>query len=177
MTISSQDRLEVDKLIALYAAYRSCSEEQARATRKLAKAKLKGEPTDDLEKDHQQLTQKLQSISDAMTFANPLIWALYKFEAYANESQPIRNMQDFRLHCSKPGYICTKRFMFVNYTLRNQGLPPLSSKSAYADKALLSRAFNVLHTLSQNKSFIKTWETHEYYKRDGVVAKWEDFAE
>jgi hypothetical protein len=174
MMIPSYVRKEVDHLLAMYETYKSCHEEQARAARALAKAKLRGEPAQDLEKDYKQLAQRLQSISDTMTFANPLVWAHYKFEAYADEAQPIRTMQDFRVHCSKPGYICTKRFTFINQSLRKQDLPTLGDTMAYADNQLLSEAFGVLHMLSQDELFMQAWRMHEYYRRDGVVAKWEN---
>lgn len=175
MIIPSHVRQKADKLLAMYATYKNCSEEQQRAARTLAKARLKGESTSDLEKNYQQFTQKLRSISDAMTFASPLVWALYKFEAYADEAQPIRTVQDFRVHCSKLDYICTKRFLFVNQALRERGLAALDNTKAYADNTLLSEAFEIMHMLSQSEPFMKAWEKHEYYKHNGAVAKWENF--
>ena len=117
----------------------------------------------------------MQSISNAMTFADPLIWAMYKFEAYADETQPIRTMQDFRLHCSKPGYICTKRFIFVNETLSNRSLSNLADTSAYPDQKSLTESFNTLWTLSQDSDFIRVWKVYEYHRVDSKAAKWENY--
>jgi hypothetical protein len=174
MTIPPTVRAAVDTLLAAYATYKKYSHAEARAARTLAKARLLGMPTNELEAQHKHLTKKLQKISDAMTFADPLVWALYKYEAYADEPQSLRTLQDFRVHCSKPGYICTKRFTFVNTALRSQKLPTLQDTDIYPDAAQLSDIFEVLHTLSQDVSFMQAWRAHEYYTRGDRVAKWEN---
>lgn len=176
MMISSSARADVDKLLGMYAEYKSTVAQQEDTARQLAKAKLKGSPTEQLQKAYTALSQQTQAISDTMTFATPLVWALYKFEAYAGEAQPISTMQDFRVHCSKPGYICTKRFIFVNQALNEKGLPTLADSKAYPDTESLTVAFASLQELSEDDTdFMKSWELHEYYKQGGKVAKWENF--
>lgn len=174
MIISHNVRSEVDKLLAMYASYKACSHNEATTARALAKARLVGAPIKELETQHRQLTKTLRAISDSMTFASPLIWALYKYEAYVAEPQPIRTLQDFRVHCSKPVYICTKRFTFVNNALHAQKLPTLQNREAYPDDEELAVIFDALHALSQDDSFMRAWRTHEYHTRDGIAAKWED---
>lgn len=168
-------RQDVDKLLEMYKTYKQLAAGQSETTHRLAKARLKGGSIDQLENEHHRLSDKMQSISDAMIFPNPLVWALYKFEAYIDEAQPICTMQDFRLHCSKPGYICTKRFIFVNKELNQRGLLTLSDIIAYPDHESLATVFKILDMLSQDNNFMKGWELHEYYKHDGMVAKWENF--
>src|SRR5579864_2288935 len=52
----------------------------------------------------------LKRISDEMSFANPLIWMMYKDLAYKGASNEISTFGAFKQHCSPEGYICTKRF-------------------------------------------------------------------
>lgn len=177
MTIPQDVRQKVDSLLGMYEKYKNCAKKQEDAASRLAKARLGDKPTRELEIEYAHPAQKLQSISDEMTFADPHVWALYKFEAYADEAQPIRTMQDFRVHCSKPGYICTKRFVFVNRALRQLKYVPLDDADAYPDAAPLSGAFETLYTLTQNESFMEAWESYEYYKPHGVTAKWDNFTE
>lgn len=174
MTIPPTVRRESDALLAQYAIYKKLSSRQAALARELAKAKLTGTATQSLVKRHEHITADMQAVSDAMTFASPLVWALYKYEAYAHESQPVRTMNDFRLHCSKPGYICTARFTFVNKHLRARSLPTLVDTATYPDSQPLTAAFPVLHALSQDDVFMRQWQSHEYYKSGDRVAKWEN---
>ena len=110
-----------------------------------------------------------------MTFDTPLVWVMYKFEAYQDEAQPIKTMHDFRLHCSKPGYICTKRFTFLNTHLCNNGQCPLTDDERYPDKMLLSEIFPLLADIEQDEVFLSAWRAHEYYQEDGIVKKWQDY--
>ena len=111
-----------------------------------------------------------------MTFDTPLVWVMYKFEAYQDEAQPIQTMHDFRLHCSKPGYICTKRFTFLNTHLCNNGQCPLADDERYPDKMLLSEIFPLLGEIERDEVFVSIWRAHEYYQEDGIVKKWQDYA-
>ena len=113
----------------------------AAAERRLALAKLKNSDVEQVRIELDNLRHSQQQLSDAMTFDTPLVWVMYKFEAYQDETQPIRTMHDFRLHCSKPGYICTKRFIFLNAHLCINGQRPLTDSEQYPDEMLLSEGF------------------------------------
>lgn len=175
MNLPADVRTEVDKLLAMYADYKQLTSEHAAASRALAKARLKNESTDALDKEYGRIAHEIQQLSDAMTFASPLIWAVYKYEAYAQEAQPIRTLQDFRVHCSKPGYICTKRFDFVNTALKKRTLPDLNDTHTYPDNAQLTAVYEALRTLSNDAMWMRQWNVYEYYKNGGSVAKWENF--
>lgn len=170
-------RVAVDGLLAQCAEYKELSARLEHAGRLLARAKLRREPTDELSRSYQHLQNELGQLADDMTFASPIIWMTYKYEAYQKEAQPIQTMADFRLHCSKPGYICTKRFLFVNSQLQKQGLPPLSDKATYADSLDLGQASEALLPLRMDPGFMKMWATYEFFRTGGKVAKWQNYLE
>ena len=137
-------RTAVDKLLNMYDEYKTLAAEITDAERRVALARLKNGDIKQAKAELDSLRQNQQQLSDAMTFDTPLIWAMYKFEAYKDEAQPIRTMHDFRLHCSKPGYICTKRFLFLNAYLCNKKQNPLTDNQTYPDDMLLDNIFSLL---------------------------------
>ena len=167
-------RQQVDQLIDMYKSYQAVAQRQADCRRELAKAKLRQVDTMPLQVAYDTATAELQAISDAMTYASPSVWMLYKYEAYANEAQPIRTMHDFRVHCSKPGYICTKRYEFTNAALVERGLAPLSDDTVYPDALSLGKALTAVTPLERDELFMSAWGGHEYYRDGDRVAKWEN---
>lgn len=168
-------RAAVDRLLDMYDEYKTLTAKIAAAERRLVLAKLKNSDVEQIRIELDDLRHEQQQLSDNMTFDTPLIWVMYKFEAYQDEAQPIRTMHDFRLHCSKPGYICTKRFTFLNAHLCNNGQCPLTDSEQYPDKMLLSEIFSLLGEIGQDEVFLSTWRAHEYYQEDGIVKKWQDY--
>lgn len=173
----SSNREEVDALLEMYQRYKVLLAEQSAASSRLAKAKLLKRDYEAIESEYREITTALQDLSDAMTFANPSIWMAYKYEAYRDESQPIRTMHDFRVHCSKPGYICTKRFIFLNDWLTETGNAPLADQKSYPDDMLLDAAYEskVMNAVSTDPAFLERWAQHEYHHETGRVAKWANY--
>lgn len=170
-------RAAVDKLLRMYDDYKTLTAKIAATERRLALAKLKNSGVEQIRIELDDLRHSQQQLSDDMTFDTPLVWVMYKFEAYQDEAQPIRTMHDFRLHCSKPGYICTKRFTFLNTHLCNNGQCPLTDNERYPDKMLLSEIFPLLGEIEQDEAFLSSWRAHEYYQEDGIVKKWQDYVD
>ena len=168
-------RAAVDKLLRMYDDYKTLAAKIAAAERRLALAKLKNSDIEQAQTKLDVLWRDQQRLSDTMTFDTPLIWVMYKFEAYQDEAQPIRTMHDFRLHCSKPGYICTKRFIFLNAHLCSNGQRPLTDSEQYPDEMLLSEIFPLLGEIEQDESFLSSWRAHEYYQEDGAIKKWQNY--
>ena len=125
--------------------------------------------------DIQAAEQDLQRISDEMTFANPVVWIMYKYKAYLGTSQAIADMADFRKHCSKPGYICTKRYQFLNKHLQSQGMS-LDDVALYPDKTNLPEVYQLptLLNLLHNENFMAEWNKYEFNLENDRVAKWEN---
>ena len=157
-------RAAVDKLLDMYDEYKTLTVKIAAAERRLALAKLKNSSGEQIRIELDDLRHSQQQLSDNMTFDTPLVWVMYKFEAYQDEAQPIKTMHDFRLHCSKPGYICTKRFTFLNTHLCNNGQCLLTDDERYPDKMLLSEIFPLLGEIEQDEAFLSSWRAHEYYQ-------------
>lgn len=168
-------RTAVDKLLNMYDEYKTLAAEITDAERRVALARLKNGDIKQAKAELDSLRQNQQQLSDAMTFDTPLIWAMYKFEAYKDEAQPIRTMHDFRLHCSKPGYICTKRFLFLNAYLCNKKQNPLTDNQTYPDDMLLDNIFSLLDEIEQDAKFLDSWRAHEYYQEDGAARKWQNY--
>lgn len=168
-------RTAVDKLLNMYDEYKTLAAEITDAERRVALARLKNGDIKQAKAELDGLRQNQQQLSDAMTFDTPLIWAMYKFEAYKDEAQPIRTMHDFRLHCSKPGYICTKRFLFLNAYLCNKKQNPLTDNQTYPDDMLLDNIFSLLDEIEQDSEFLVSWRAHEYYQEDGAARKWQNY--
>ena len=168
-------RTAVDKLLNMYDEYKTLAAEITDAERRVALARLKNGDIKQAKAELDSLRQNQQQLSDAMTFDTPLIWAMYKFEAYKDEAQPIRTMHDFRLHCSKPGYICTKRFLFLNAYLCNKKQNPLTDNQTYPDDMLLDNIFSLLDEIEQDAEFLASWRAHEYYQEDSAARKWQNY--
>lgn len=168
-------RAAVDRLLDMYDEYKTLTAKIAGAERRLALAKLKNSDVEQIWIELDDLRHSQQQLSDDMTFDTPLVWVMYKFEAYQDEAQPIRTMHDFRLHCSKPGYICTKRFIFLNAHLCSNGQRPLMDGERYPYEMLLSEIFPLLGEIEQDEAFLSSWRAHEYYQEGGATKKWQDY--
>lgn len=170
------NRAAVDRLLVMYDDYKRLGLAEAELSMQLAKQKLRRHSDQALLNTYQQVRDDRQTVSDKMTFANPIIWMTYKFEAYANEAQPIRTMHDFRIHCSKAGYICTKRFNFLNTQLENRGFASLGSAESYADHVSLDQVVEseALIIVTQDVDFMRLWNHYEFHTVNGQPAKWEN---
>ena len=168
-------RAAVDRLLDMYDEYKTLTVKIAAAERRLALAKLKNSDVEQIRIELDDLRHEQQQLSDDMTFDTPLVWVMYKFEAYQDEAQPIKTMHDFRLHCSKPGYICTKRFIFLNAHLCSNGQHLLTDSKKYPDEMLLSEIFPLLSKIEQDEAFLSSWRAHEYYQEDGAIKKWQNY--
>lgn len=169
---------QVERLLGQYDEYKKVHAATARVASSLARAKIKQLPVQDLVKEYEELQVSLQQISDDMTFDSPLIWIQYKYEAYKEEAQPILTMQDLRAHCSKAGYICTKRFTFLNDELRSAGLSTLDDALLYPDTLSLEVALasESLRSITADEDFMHSWRTYEYCRDGDRVAKWENYS-
>ncbi|TWP14098.1 hypothetical protein EUA75_03290 [TM7 phylum sp. oral taxon 353] len=175
MEDTNSARAAVDRLLSMYDEYKTLAAKITAAERHLALAKLKNSGVEQIQIELDDLRRDQQQLSDDMTFDTPLIWVMYKFEAYQDEAQPIRTMHDFRLHCSKPGYICTKRFIFLNAHLCSNGQRPLIDSKKYPDEMLLREIFPLLGEIEQDEAFLSSWRAHEYYQEHGAIKKWQNY--
>ncbi len=173
--MSPNSRSAVDQLLAQYQAYKALLSSQKYVQQQLAKARLLGKDISNLHDEYDLLSDKLSRLSDEMTFESPLVWVAYKYEAYQDESQPITTMSALRVHCSKPGYICTKRYEFLNQWLERLSLEKLSGREVYPDEASIPCIYDILLQLEAHEAFMAEWRSYEYYQENEQVAKWENW--
>lgn len=126
--------------------------------------------------EEKRLREKLQDASDAMTFANPVIWMMYKHLAYQGTGSAILTLRDMRKHCSKPDYICSKRFQYLNAYLKKQKNKDLENTESFPDRLKMPEIYesDLIMGLTAEKEFMSGWEEREYYKAGGRIAKWEN---
>ncbi len=170
-------REEVDSLIQAYGEYKRLLQDEADISMKLAKQKIVGTVEPRLLGLHKKTKQALQAVSNSMTFSNPFVWIMYKFEAYKDEAQPIRTMRDFRVHCSKNGDICAKRFAFINEQLVSRKLVPLTDTSYYKDDISLDTLLEEqgIQEIAENPAFMALWGSYEYHEIANQPAKWQNY--
>ena len=168
---------EVDDLLKAYLKYKELLKIEADLSMKRAQQKIMGVLDTELTNDHETAKKNLQLLSDSMTFSNPFVWIMYKFEAYKNEAQSIRTMRDFRIHCGKVEDICTKRFSFVNEQLTQKGQPTLMD-DRYDDSFLIDMLLREesIKALVNDPMFMTLWKKHEYNTVNILAAKWESYS-
>jgi len=168
---------QVTKLLQQYSDYKKINSALSRLSLLLAKSKLRKLDTSALQIQYDELSQQLQQLSDDMTFDSPHTWIQYKYEAYKDEAQPILTMHDLRVHCSKPNYICTKRYTFLNHELIARRLPPLTDAATFPDELSLGKLLDaaLLHTVMADAQFMNAWRHYEYHKDGARIAKWENY--
>ena len=128
----------------------------------------------EIDKEIELLKTDLDQVSNEMTFANPIIWMMYKYTAYKNTSNEISTLQDFRKHCEPEGYICTQRYRFLNNYLINVSNIDLNDKYKFPDGMNLSKLYKskFIVRLSEDSKFMELWKDYEYHRTLGKVNKW-----
>lgn len=113
-----------------------------------------------------------QQISDEMTYANPLIWMMYKDRAYTGTQQEIKNWSAFKDHCAPKDYICGKRFRFLEKYFREETMTDF--RNLFPDTTPLKDIYTNKHILSllEDLALMKEWKANEYSRKSGRSYKW-----
>jgi hypothetical protein len=112
-------------------------------------------------------------VADEMTFPTPEVWIRYKATAYKNTDKEIATWGDFVQHCSPQGYICTKRFAFLQQVVREH--LHIEITEIAKDTPLLNVCdASWLADIQQQQDLMTTWQEHEFFMKDNRVAKWQD---
>ena|SRR5258708_4542839 len=184
-------KLKVKRLILQYQEYLALdtqikSLKQEKISLAVKVAKEKGEILSAiLSKEHPQLEKidqrlklvqwDLERISDEMSFADPLIWMIYKDLAYKGHRNEIATLGDFKQHCSPKDYICTKRFKFMKKYLKEKYGCDLDDTSNFPSFLLLANFYMTpqILILLDDFDFMSKWKKHEYLIKDQKIAKWQ----
>lgn len=112
----------------------------------------------------------LNRLSDEMTFANPLIWMMYKHKAYKGTSTEIATIDDFRRHCAPVDYICGKRYRFLVEKLHGK----LDSEELFPSDTSLDHLYRdeIILELCMDPDFMKEWQEQEYKISQNRINKW-----
>jgi hypothetical protein len=116
-------------------------------------------------------------IGDKMTYADPVVWMMYKHEAYLGSDREIATVGTLRHHCEDHGGICAKRFKFLSaYIKGKHGKDILSSQEFPNDTRIeLLYGSKLLDNVVSDLDFIEEWAKYEFYKKDGQVKKWQNY--
>jgi hypothetical protein len=114
-------------------------------------------------------------IADQMLFADPVVWMLYKYEAYKGTVAEIATWGDLVQHSEHHDGICKKRLQFIRasmLTLTHQDVLDGSVIDPQQDIRQLVVS-NFFEPLLQNQEHMTNWSTNEYFTMQGKAAKWE----
>lgn len=152
---------KVNTLLLKYAEYRRLSTEIENAS-----LDVKG-----------RLEQERVEISDAMYFSDPIVWMMYKHRAYQGTDNALNTMGDLRFHVAPEDDICHQRFDFLNAALVQRGIH-LENKTKYPDSLSLGAIYQNPQFVEvvQDETLQKEWAKHEYFNKEGKVAKWQNYA-
>lgn len=169
--VLTYSRAETDKLLKMYAEYKALGKKIKEAPTSIFSRKP-GKMSEGAEV--RRLKYEQARLGDEMKFQNPLIWMMYKYEAYKNEGEKsISTLRLLRTHCKIDG-ICAKRYDFINAALRqkNRGEDLTRDEFLAADTDLSTvisdqRFIN----LSLDLQFMTEWSKHENDK----AGKWKNY--
>lgn len=136
----------------------------------------------EIEKRIEELKLEQKQLGEAMTFANPLIWLLYKIKAYQGTEKALENLGDLRKHCESPTYICHKRLDYLNWALQKRFGKNLLDDSLDSGLGLAEIVEGgELLELSEDREFMEKWQKYEYFRQVDEnkrlrVAKWENYS-
>ena len=161
----------VDRLIVQYKEYLFLSAVVSEAETKAVLAKISGTNTS----GELGIVKKIQNrLSDEMTFYTPHIWMLYKHRAYSGTAKEIATVSDFIDHCSPEGYICTKRFKFLEAWLKENKQVNIRELLLEDDSFSTLIRHPELQELETNEHLIQQWLEHEFAIVDNTIAKWQN---
>lgn len=165
---------EVASLLASYQEYKALSEQIESGVLEKPQFSLFGKPgvMQNLN-PIAEARKRLEKIGDSMKFQNPLIWLLYKFEAYKNEpGKEIKTITELVVHCEVDG-ICHRRIDAINtYLSRSHGCN--LTTSAFLDQSLSLRDLaqdSRYLAMCLDLSFQRKWSKHE----NDPAGKWRNY--
>lgn len=117
-----------------------------------------------------ELLREQNEVGLAMKFQNPLIWVMYKFEAYRNEERPIRTIHDLVTHDDdlrqkqKIPTLCDKRLNYINRWLTSrQGFDILGfGKETPLDVLAADPRFT---SMLLDQQFMDGWREYENHEQ------------
>ncbi len=116
-------------------------------------------------------------IGDEMTYADPIVWMMYKHEAYKGGDHEITTLGDLKKHSIDHGGICAKRFGFLRKAVEVRYCKDILDSEQFPCTMSLMDFYDsdIVNEIVSDQAFIKEWEHYEYYKEGQQVAKWQNY--
>ena len=120
------------------------------------------------EKDH---------IGDEMVYEDPVVWMMYKHIAYLSSDHQITTVGALREHCDDHGGICAKRFDFLFVFIKDKYNKNIADPKEFPDNMPIEDLYGseLMDIIVSDKNFMCNWQHYEFYKKDGKVAKWQNY--
>jgi hypothetical protein len=118
-----------------------------------------------------------ERIGDEMTYTDPIIWMMYKREAYAESDHAINTLGELREHSIDHGGICAKRFHFLSSFILEKYGKDISSSHEFSDTLEIEKFYEseIVEAVVANTDFANDWKKYEFYRIDGKVSKWQNY--
>ncbi len=116
-------------------------------------------------------------IGDAMKYKDPIIWMMYKHEAYIHTDHAIQTLKDLKEHSIDHGGICSRRFTFIHTWAKEKYAQDILDDTVFKPGISIVDFYNstIMQTLVNDPSCMEAWQNHEFYTHNGKVAKWENY--
>ncbi len=116
-------------------------------------------------------------IGDEMFYIDPIVWMMYKHEAYLGKKNEIKTVGNLREHCTDHGGICAKRFNFLSTYIKTKYGKDIRDAEIFPDYMPIEDLYDgdILNNIVQEKNFMQDWQRHEFCKQDEKVAKWQNY--
>lgn len=114
-------------------------------------------------------------IGDEMTYADPIVWMMYKHQAYLRTDHKITIMRELRDHCNDHGGICAKRFNFLFVFIKTKYSKNITDPKEFPNDMRIEEFYEseLMDLVVSDEDFMNQWRKYEFYKRNERVAKWE----
>jgi hypothetical protein len=118
--------------------------------------------------------EERQRISDSMFFDDPIVWILYKEQAYRGTDHALVNWGDLIGHSRGEDGICARRLKFLQAAISTHAGADVYEAATLPPGTLLTDVarHSYLQTVCEVESVLAEWRLHEYYTTPSGVAKW-----
>lgn len=124
-------------------------------------------------------SEKKKAIADQMFFDDPVVWILYKKQAYQDSMHPLTSWGDLVDHSTAHDGICGRRLRFLQIAVLKLFNKDILSPHIVPRTMPLQEVVSLpyIEGAIENDTWSTAWSAHEYYKEGDVIAKWKRFTE
>jgi len=114
-------------------------------------------------------------LSKEIRFSNPLAWVIFKNKQKILSNKKELVISEFLEHCHDEKFTCRKRLAFLEKEYRQYNGTDLFGN--FSSNSLVKEIifFPQLLRICNDKKFIEKWQSHEFYEKDGLPCKWDNY--